>query len=304
LSTSYAKVIVNPVAGAGRTDREWPRIRDMFRERGLRFEHDITDAPGHAIELACDAAQNGFDMVVSVGGDGTVNEVVNGLYRSGRIGEALLGIIGTGTGGDYIRTLGVSRNYRDACDCFFRSGSVTVDLGIVEYFCNGSTDSRVFVNFAGMGFDAEIVRRTTRQFKAAGSMLSYLLGTLTTIVTYRNRDVSLKIDGEVEEKRVCTVILNNGRYGGGGMFTAPHADLSDGLLDMLTIDDISKPDLLWSLPRVYKGTHLTHPRVTMKKVKELEISSYQPMQLQADGELIGELPARFRVLPSVLKVSV
>jgi diacylglycerol kinase (ATP) len=292
------------VAGAGRTAREWPRIKDLFQDRGLHFEHDITDAPGHAIELAHDAAQNGYDMVVSVGGDGTVNEVVNGIYRSGRIGDALLGIIGTGTGGDYIRTLGVPRNYRDACDCFIRPGSTTVDLGIVEYSCNGSTDSRVFVNFAGMGFDAEIVRRTTRQFKAAGGMLSYLLGTLTTVVSYRNKDVSLKIDGEAVEQRVCTVIMNNGRYGGGGMFTAPHADLSDGLLDMLTIDDISKGDLLWSLPRVYKGTHLTHPRVTMRKVKELEISSRQPMQLQADGELIGELPARFRVLPSVLSVSV
>jgi diacylglycerol kinase (ATP) len=305
MSSSYTKVIVNPLAGAGRTRRMWPRIMGLFRANGLRFEHDITEAPGHAIELARAAAKDGYDTVVSVGGDGTLNEVVNGLYASGNIRDIALGIISTGTGSDYIRTVGVPRHYEDACRCLLTPQKRTFDLGVVEYTDKGSLKERLFVNFAGFGFDAEIVRRTTRQFKALGSLPAYLMGLLVTLVTYRNKDISLKVDGERLERRVCAVLMNNGKYGGGGMLAAPGADLADGWLDALIIGDMSKPDLLRSLPRIYKGTHLTHPKVTMKKAKEIEVVCRSGrMQLQADGELLGEVPARFRVLTSVLNVIV
>ncbi|MFH1646322.1 MAG: diacylglycerol kinase family protein [Chloroflexota bacterium] len=304
MSSTYAKVIVNPAAGAGRTGREWPRIKDLFKGSGLRFEHDLTEAPGHAIELATAAARNGYDMVISVGGDGTINEVVNGLYKSGGIGEATLGIVSTGTGGDYVRTVGIPRGYQEACRKFLQPRRLSVDLGMVEYISNGHTVERLFVNFASMGFDAEIVRRTTQQFKALGSLPSYLLGMLVTLLAYRNRDVSITIDGEVVDKRVCTVIMNNGRYGGGGMLTAPDARVDDGYFDVLIIGDLSKPDLLWSLPRIYRGTHLTHPKVTLRKAREIEVRSAQPLQLQADGELLGQVPARFRMLPAILNVVV
>ena len=305
MNQKYAKVIVNPTAGAGKTARLWPRIMDVFKGHGLRFEHDITEAPGHAIELARTAAEKGYDMVVSVGGDGTINEIVNGLYASGSIGDILLGIVSTGTGGDYIRTAGIPRKYEDACRCLLQPKKRTVDLGIVEYAKNGGREERLFVNFAGMGFDAEIVRRTTQQYKSLGALPSYLLGTLTTLISYANKKISLVVDGKAEERRVCTVIMNNGKYGGGGMFTAPDADLEDGLLDVLIVGDMSKPDLLRSLPRIYKGTHLTHPKVNMKKAKEIEVKSLGgKMHLQADGELLGEVPARFRILPAALNIIV
>lgn len=305
MSTQYIKVIVNPTAGAGKTGRIWPSLMGLLKGHGLRFEHDITEAPGHAIELARAAAKKGYDMVVSVGGDGTIHEIVNGLYASGAIKEVLLGIVSTGTGGDYIRTAGIPRNYEDACRCFLNPKKRTVDLGIVEYAKNGGRAERLFVNFAGMGFDADIVRRTTQQFKKLGALPSYLCAAIATILTYSNRKIYLKVDGEEIEKKVCTVIMNNGKYGGGGMFTAPHADLADGLLDVLIVGDLSKPDLLRSLPRIYKGTHLTHPKVTMKKAKEIEVKSLGgKMLLQADGELLGEVPARFRILPSMLNIVV
>lgn len=303
MSPLYAKFIVNPVAGAGRTGREWPQIEAMFRGNVLTFEYDITEAPGHAIELARESAKNGYDLVVSVGGDGTINEVVNGLYSSGNIKDATLGIVSTGTGGDYIRTVGIPRRSDEACRCLLRRKKRVVDLGVVEYMKNGQKEERLFVNFAGFGFDAEIVRRTTQQFKALGAVPSYLLGIFATLLSYRNRDVSLRIDGELLDKRICTVVMNNGRYGGGSMFTAPHAELADGLLDVMIVGDLSKPDLLWSIPRIYKGTHLTHPKVTMKKASVIEAETASGnIQLQADGELLGGLPARFSVLPSMLNV--
>jgi diacylglycerol kinase (ATP) len=303
LNQKFAKVIVNPAAGAGKSGKLWPRISSLFKSQGLRFEHDMTEAPGHAVELAKTAANKGYDMVVSVGGDGTINEVVNGLYASGGMKESLLGIVSTGTGSDYIRTAGIPRDYEDACRSLLEPKKKTVDLGMVEYGKNGSRIERLFVNFAGMGFDAEIVRRTSQQFKKLGDLPSYLLGALTTLVSYKNRDVQVSIDGKVEEKRVCTVIMNNGKYGGGGMLTAPHADLADGLFDVLIVGDLGKLDFLRSLPRIYKGTHLTHPKVTLKRAKEIEVKSLsEKMYLQADGELLGEVPARFRILPAALNI--
>lgn len=304
MSLLDAKVIVNPMAGAGKTARRWPHIAAMLKDLGLRFEHHLTEAPGHAVELAREAVKKGYRRVVSVGGDGTINEVVNGLYDSGGIGEVELGIISTGTGGDYGRTIGLPRTYPEMCRSLLNPRRRKVDLGVVEYTRDGAPVRRLFVNFAGLGFDAEIVRRTTQQFKSLGSTPSYLMGLLTTLVCYRNKKVTLAIDGETVEKEVCTVIMNNGRYGGGGMLTAPGADLSDGLLDVLVIGDLDKIDLLWSLPRIYRGTHLTHPKVSLRKAKEVTIRSAQPVHLQADGELLGELPATFRILPSALNIVV
>ena len=298
----YARFIVNPVAGAGRTARKWPQIMDMVKSIGLRFEHDLTEAPGHAVELAKTAVEKGYKLVVSVGGDGTINEVVNGLHEAGGIGDVMLGILSTGTGGDYVRSLGIPRPYEEACRCFVSPRKLTVDIGVVEYMNNGNMVKRLFVNFAGLGFDAEIVRRTTQQFKTLGSTASYLMGLLTTLVFYKNKEISLIVDGETAEKKICTVLMNNGRYGGGGMLAAPDADLADGFFDVLVIGDLNKADLLWSLPRVYKGTHLTHPKVAIKRAKEIEIRSAQPLPLQADGELLGEAPARFRVLPAALNI--
>lgn len=301
---SYAKVIVNPAAGAGGTARKWPHILDLLKSLGLRFEYDLTEAPGHAIELARDAAEKGYEQVVSVGGDGTINEVVNGLYNAGNIGEVVLGIISTGTGGDYIRTIGLPRSYPEMCRCLMNPRRLTVDLGVVEYMNGGDMVQRLFVNFAGLGFDAEIVRRTTQQFKSLGSTASYLMGLLTTLVFYQNREITLVIDGVAVEKKVCTVVMNNGKYGGGGMLTAPDADLTDGLLDVLIIGNLNKADLLWSLPRIYRGTHLTHPKVELHKAREIEIRTGAPLYLHADGELLGQVPARFRVLPAALNITV
>ena len=298
----YARLIVNPIAGAGKTGKKWPQIMSLLKNIGLHFEHDLTEAPGHAIELAKSAAKKGYELVVSVGGDGTINEVVNGLYDAGSMGDVMLGIIGTGTGGDYIRTIGVPRHHEEACRRLMDPKKLVVDLGKVEYVSNGRTVERLFVNLAGLGFDAEVVKATTQRFKALGGVPSYLVGLLTTLLFYRNREVSIKLDGTEDDRKICTIMMNNGKYGGGSMCVAPNADPMDGYFDVVIIGDLSKPDLLWSLPRIYKGTHLTHPKVSVKRAKEVYIQPERRMSLQADGELLGETPARFSVLPAALNV--
>ena len=300
---SHTKVIVNPAAGAGKTAKKWPQIMSLLKSIGLDFEHEVTEAPGHAIELAKSAAKKGYELVVSVGGDGTINEIVNGLHDADSLNNVMVGIVNTGTGADYIRTLGIPRGYKEACQRLASpKGKRIVDLGVVEYMNKGQMEKKLFVNFAGLGFDAEVVKATTQQFKSLGSLPSYLMGLLTTLMFYENKDISIIVDGEVGERKICTVLMNNGRYGGGGMLAAPDADLADGLFDVLIIDDLTKPDLLRSLPRIYKGTHLTHPKVTMKRAREVEIRPTQRMAVQADGELFGESPARFYVLPAALNI--
>jgi len=301
---SRMRVIVNPAAGAGKTARKWPQIMVLMKSLGLDFEHDVTEAPGHAMELAKLAVEKGYEMVVSVGGDGTIHEIVNGLHEAGGGADVAVGIVNTGTGADYIRTIGVPRRYKEACKCLLSKNRRVVDLGVVEYTKDGQRMKRLFVNFAGIGFDAEVVKATTEKFKALGDMPSYLMGLFSTLMSYENRDVSITVDGEHGERRICTVLLNNGRYGGGGMMPAPNADPGDGFFDLVIIDDITKPDLIMSLPRIYRGTHLTHPKVTLMRAREVEIKPTLTSAVQADGELLGEAPARFSVLPGALTVIV
>jgi len=301
---SYARLIVNPAAGAGRTAKKWPYIKELLKHIGYHFEHDITEAPGHAIELAKSAVSKGYKLVVSVGGDGTINEIVNGIYAAGGMKDIELGIIGTGTGSDYIRTIGISRHYQESCHHLMNPMKKSVDLGLVEFINNGQTTKRIFANFAGLGFDAEVVKTTTKKYKNLGGKPAYLMGLLSTFATYNNRNIHITLNGQTEDRKVCTIVMSNGKYGGGSMLIAPEADPSDGLFDVLIIGDVSKLDLLWSLPRIYRGTHLTHPKVTLKRTKEVTISSDTKMSIQADGDLIGEAPARFVVLPSALNILV
>lgn len=300
----HARLIVNPTAGAGKTARKWPHISHLLNAVGLRFEHDFTEGPKHAIELARDAVSKGYDLIVSVGGDGTINEVVNGLHDSDGAGDVSLGIISTGTGSDFVRSIGIPRLYTDACRRLLDLRRLMVDLGSVEYTVAGHRERRLFVNFAGLGFDAEVVRATTQRFKALGGFPSYLLGLLTTFINYRNQEISLTIDGLTTTQKLCTVVMSNGRYGGGNMQVAPDADLTDGLFDVVTIGDISKPDLLWSLPRIYKGTHLNHPKVKVVRTTEVTVDAAATATIQADGELLGLTPARFSIIPSALGILV
>jgi YegS/Rv2252/BmrU family lipid kinase len=301
---TYARLIVNPTAGAGRTAKKWPYIKALLKNTGLRFEHDITEAPGHAIELAKSAVNKGYKLVVSVGGDGTINEIVNGIYATGDMKDVELGIIGTGTGSDYIRTIGVSKYYQESCHHLMNPMKKSVDLGMVEFTQNGQPAKRIFANFAGLGFDAEVVKATTKKFKNFGGKPAYLMGLLSTFTTYKNRQIQITINGQTENHKVCTIVMSNGKYGGGSMLLAPNADPCDGLFDVIIIGDVTKPDLLRSLPRIYKGTHLTHPKVMVKRTNLITISSDEPMAIQADGDLLGEAPARFTVLPSVLNILV
>ena len=304
MSMPYAKVIVNPVAGASSTRRKWPGIRRLLKQVGLSFDHVYTEGIGHAVELARVAAGDGYQYVVAVGGDGTVNEVANGLLHAEEPHGTALGIISTGTGSDFARSLGIPRHYASACSFLAGSRRSLIDVGVVEYQHQGQTWRRFFVNGAGVGFDAATVAATERLPKYLGGTVPYLTGLLRTLFGYRNKPVVIRLGDKVESARILSVVVANGSYFGGGMHVAPEASLSDSLLDVVVIGDIGKLELLKALPMVYKGTHGRHPKVKMGKAARITVESSEPVLVQADGELLGEGPASFWLMPAALNVLV
>jgi len=304
MSIPYAKVIVNPAAGAYSTRRKWPRISRLLKYIGLSFDHEYTEGVGHAIELAKTAAVNGYRYVVAVGGDGTVNEIANGILDSGVARDMALGVISTGTGSDFIRSVGIPKHYVSACSCLTSPRKLLIDVGVVEYRSKGKPSRRFFVNAAGAGFDAAVVEATERLPKHFGGTIPYVAGLLRTLFGYRNKSVVLRIGDRSEAARILSVVVSNGGYLGGGMHVAPEASLNDNLLDVMVIGDIGKFDLLKSLYMVYKGTQGQHPKVHMEKASKITVESQERVLVHADGELLGEGPVSFWLVPAALNIVV
>jgi len=300
------KLIVNPVAANGTVGKRWPRIRDLLRAEGAEFDAVLTERPGHATELACQALAEGHRTIVAVGGDGTVNEVVNGLMVGGTVDPAVaLGIVPGGTGADLARTLGIPRDDEGACRCLLRGRRRPIDLGEIICIREGREVRRYFANVAGLGFDGEVADLANRNplTKALGGTIPYLICLFITLVTYRNKNAAVSFDGRSLRGRVNSVIVANGQYFGGGMHIAPHATPDDALLDLIILGDLGKLDFLANVPKVYRGTHLTHPKVDeYRGVKEVRVEAEERMFIQADGELVGQAPATFRVVPQALWV--
>jgi len=298
------KVIVNPVAGARSTRRKWPIISRLLERIGLSFDFNYTEGVGHAMELAQAAASDGYRYLVAVGGDGTVNEVANGILHSTNAAATALGVVSTGTGSDFARSAGLARDYTTACNNLTSSKRLTIDVGVVEYQRDGKTQERFFVNSAGVGFDAAVVKETERLPKFFGGTIPYVAGLLRTLFIYKNKPVVVKVGDEVESLRVLNVVVANGGYLGGGMHIVPGAELCDSLLDVAIVGDMGKFELLKELPKVYKGTHVNHPKFKMKKAAHATIESPETMLVYADGELLGECPAAFRIVPKALSLVV
>ena len=301
---TYARIIVNQTAGSGTTKRKWLSIRKALTQAGLSFDYVYTESNGHAFELAKEAAQAGYELVVATGGDGTINEVVNGLVASGNAKGTTMGILNTGTGCDLARFLNIPRNCQKACQRLADPYKTSIDVGLVEYQDNDKRASRYFISAAGLGFDGEVVETVHKQPRLLQGTVPYIFGVLHSLNNYQNKDIRLQIGEKSEDVRICSVVIANGGFYGKGMHVAPEASINDGLFEVIIIGDVGKLDLLRSFPKIYRGTHITHPKVRMERADQVTIQSSEQVLIQADGELIGEGPATFKVLPSALNVAV
>lgn len=316
-SRGKTRLIINPIAANSKTAGRWPQIQELLKTQGLDFDHVFTERAGHATELARQAVAEGCTLIVAVGGEGTLNEVVNGLVGpAGTVPpEVVLGMIPSGTGTDFVRTLGIPRDCLQACQHLLTAETIAVDLGEVEYAPLDSTSShapaqtglahRYFINVAGLGFDGEASERVNRSSKALGGTLTYLISLFITLISYQNKHVELTLDGQTApRRRLNSVIVSNGRYFGGGMCIAPHADLQDGLFDVIILGDLNKLEFALNVPKVYNGTHLTHPKVEEYRAREVRVVSQERMLIQADGDLVGMAPATFRLLPQAIRIKI
>ena len=301
----YAKVIVNPTARGGAAGRTWPFIHMLLKNTGLNFDADFIQKSGQGIELAKNAVEKGYNLVIAVGGDGTVNEVVNGLIDENGKGRATLGIIGAGTQNDIARMLNLPWDYIRACQIFENFKTATIDLGAVDYTFHNQKARRYYVNTAGVGFVSDVIESSMPNFKlkAIGGSAPYVIGLMPRLMSLSNKDLMISIDGEMHKERNFSLIVNNGRYLGGGR-AFPNATPYDGLLDVAILGDLSKMEALLDFPFFYTGTNTNLPKIKMQKARTVTVDSIQKIPLQVDGELIGETPATFRVVPYALQVAV
>ncbi|KPL24068.1 MAG: hypothetical protein AMJ93_03205 [Anaerolineae bacterium SM23_84] len=300
-----AKVIINPTASGGKVGKRWPDLRDVLAAAGLRFSAELTQRPGHATEIARSALREGFRYIITFGGDGTVNEVVNGLVVDNQVHpDVVLSIIPGGTGSDFVRIFDVPRDAAQAFQATLGAGCRAVDIGEIRCIRDDKAVRHYFVNTAGLGFDSETCARVNRMSKRISGTIPYLAALALTLVSYRNKDVEVTVGGQLVRGRLNSVIICNGQYFGGGMWVGPQARADDGIFDIVLLKDLNKVEFLLNVPRVYRGTHLTHPKVETYQAKEVHVEAKQRMFIQAEGELIGEAPATFRILPGALKLRV
>jgi YegS/Rv2252/BmrU family lipid kinase len=292
-----AFVVVNPAAGNGTTRARVPSIRQALAAAGVVMECVETDGPGRATELAAGAARRGWPLVVAVGGDGTINEVVNGLIDDNGQARATLGIVNTGRGRDACRNLAIPAGEAAAVARLCHGAERRVDLGVVE----AADRRRYFVNAAGAGFDAAVAERA-RSRRGTGTV-PYLLAVLGALRRHRPRLAAIAVDGtEPREQCVTAVVVANGAWYGGGMKIAPAAHPADGLLDVVVLGALGRLALLRWLPTVYGGGHLACPDVTTARARTVTITAPQPLAVHADGEPAGRTPLCVRVLPGALRV--
>ena len=303
-------VIVNPQAGNGRTEKIWPNIESALEKSIGSFEVLQTTCRGDATDLSRRILKEDAARIVAVGGDGHLNEVLNGFIENDLPvnAESRLSFVMTGTGCDFQRSLGISGKWQNAVAELKDAKVRKIDVGKVTYTAADKTQKiRYFDNIASFGLSGAVdhcLEHSRLRDYLGGSPL-FLWATIKTVFTHPNQGIRFRIDDGPEEE-ICSRLglLANGRYFGGAMHAAPEAELDDGLLDLLMLKEISVAKFLWHLPKIYKGTHLKIPEIFFQKVRKFTAESSEQVILDIDGESPGYLSATFEVLPKILNLQI
>jgi diacylglycerol kinase (ATP) len=256
------------------------------------------------IELAERAASDGASLLVAAGGDGTLNEVVNGLVRSGAGTE--LATIPLGTGMDFVRTHGIPTKFDDAVAVARDGVARTVDVGRVSYRTwDGADAERYVANVGSVGMSAAVAQRANGMSKALGGKTTFFYALVRVFLEWDNTIVNVELDdGDRREGRMHDVVVATGQYHGGGMWLAPDAQPDDGLFDVLLIGDVTKGDFVTTAPKLYKGTHVAHPKIDVVRSRAVTVDAPERLPIELDGEQLGTTPVRFEVVPGALRVRV
>ncbi len=281
--------IVNPVAGRGRTARLWSQIEPMWKQK-YHLQVYYTRSPGDATALAAEAQARGAEILVAVGGDGTVNEVVNGM----ELNHGILGLLPAGSGNDLCRSLGYPQNPLETAANLFNWTPRRIDLG--------KCDRGYFTNVIGAGFDGQVAYDVNNTIKFFKGKAAYLASILKNLVTYRNTPLEVEFDGKRWSGKALLIAVGNGCYYAGGLKIVPPAVVDDGYFHICLAKDVGKLETLRLLPGVYGGHHTRHRHVEIFKARRIFINSPVALTVQADGEIFGTLPLSLEVVPAALSV--
>jgi YegS/Rv2252/BmrU family lipid kinase len=300
-------VIVNPAAAAGATGRRWDRIAKLLRSSLGNFEHAVTQAPGDATTLSLAALRAGTEMVVAVGGDGTLNEVVGGFFDSGApvVPDAVLGVVALGTGCDFGRTIGPA-DLESACARLGGRKTRLIDVGLARFTAHdGAPAMRIFINVVSFGVGGLVASLVSPRLKALSGPLAFTLATLRALAVYRDRTVVLKFDDMPPRSLAITnCAFGNGRFFGAGMQVAPAAQLDDGELDVTIWSGFGLMDFIRKRHTLFDGSHVREPGAQVLRTRRAIATSESTVLLELDGESVGTLPLQLEVLPGALRLKV
>jgi YegS/Rv2252/BmrU family lipid kinase len=288
-------VIVNPKAAGGKAIKKLPEISRVASSIAPEYLLHVTGSIEDARLRAREFAALGIGRIIAVGGDGTFNEVANGILDSGRRAE--IGIVPAGTGCDLPRTLGVPKSIEDSLRFALTAEARPMDVGLAKT----STMERHFLNVAGMGFDAKVADRA-QQHKRLSGKKAYMVALAQSLTDFGYVDVSIDVNGEEIATKAVFVSIANAQYLAGGFHFAPMARIDDGLLDLAIIDDISLPGFVKAVPSVMRGKHLNNPHWHHYTTTHVRVTATTPALVQLDGEIAGTSPAEFSVVPKAIDI--
>jgi diacylglycerol kinase (ATP) len=265
----------------------------------------LSQHPGELVGLAASAVEGGARLLVAVGGDGTVHEIVNGLLSSAAATDVELAVLPRGTGRDFVRSLRIPHDLDAALEVARDGRARTVDAARASYAAwDGSAANAYFANFGGAGISGAIARRANRSSKALGGRISFFAATVAVFARWRSARIDANIDGIHRSGDMFEVLVMNGDYAAGGMWVTPDAEPDDASLDVLLIGDVTKADFVRTFPKIYRGKHLSHPKIEVLRGKTVHVESAIRLPIVLDGEQPGTTPVRFEIVPAALRVRV
>ncbi len=302
------QVIVNPESNQGRTKKRWKRIKEALKSFLKEFKYEFTEKPLQAVEISRSAIKEGIELIVGVGGDGTINEIANGFFEQEKPinPETALGIIPSGTGSDFSKSLHIPLGLRNALRVITQAPSNRIDIGKVTYRNHFASEvERFFLNVSDFGIGGEVVYKMNQE-RMEKKASSYFKCLVSTFMSYTNKKLNISVDGEelpVDEYMVGAIA--NGRIFGKGMKVAPEASLDDGMFDLVLVRKMKKLEFFRNIFRIYTGTHLSHPKISLIRGTKIEVAPAdmeERILIEVDGEQVGSLPATFEILPQRLLV--
>jgi YegS/Rv2252/BmrU family lipid kinase len=296
-------VIINPAAGVGQSLKIWSKLKPLLDEANIDFQFAQTKHRGHAIELVKNIVRSGGSKILAIGGDGTANEVINGLFLSGvDTSKIVFGLVSSGSGNDWVRTVGRHGSPAQIARSLKATDSVNYDVGVIRYASGDSHSKRYFLNIVGAGFDGAVVYKMHINGRSESSRMIYWKALIAAIFSYKSTMVKLSVDGEHFSFNTLSLAIGIGKYNGGGMKQLPFADYNDGKLDVTVISDMSKWKMIWNLPRLSNGNFTKLEQVKTFQGREITLDGDSPIHVEADGEFVGSSPFNVSILPSAIQI--